>query len=58
MKKLLDVVHENVLIPNTVNLLIPRIMRYEDIRVELVSKELDHLAAIMHVYAGGMNFMK
>ena len=25
---------------------------------ELVSKELNHLAAILHVYAGGLNFMK
>ena len=28
------------------------------IKLELVSKELNHLAAIMHVYAGGLNFMK
>ena len=26
--------------------------------VELVSKELNHLTAILHVYAGGLNFMK
>ena len=26
--------------------------------VELVSKELNHLAAILHVYAGDLNFMK
>ena len=26
--------------------------------LELVSKELYHLAAILHVYAGGLNFMK
>ena len=26
--------------------------------VELVSKELNHLAAILHVYSGGLNFMK
>ena len=26
--------------------------------LELVSKELTHLAAILHVYAGGWNFMK
>ena len=26
--------------------------------IELVSKELNHLAAILHVYAGGLNFMK
>ena len=26
--------------------------------VELVSKELNHLAAILHVYARGLNFMK
>jgi hypothetical protein len=24
----------------------------------MVSKELNHLAAILHVYAGGLNFMK
>ena len=30
----------------------------DDSKVELVSKELDHLAAILHVYAGGLNFMK
>ena len=29
-----------------------------DYRLELVSKELNHLAAILHVYAGGLNFMK
>ena len=27
-------------------------------QVELVSKELNHLAAILHIYAGGLNFMK
>ena len=27
-------------------------------RLELVSKELNHLAAILHVYAGGLNFRK
>ena len=26
--------------------------------LELVSKELNHLAAILQVYAGGLNFMK
>ena len=26
--------------------------------LELVSKELNHLAAILHVYAGGLNFVK
>ena len=30
----------------------------EDKKVELVSKELNHLAAILHVYARGLNFMK
>ena len=30
----------------------------QDEKVELVSKELNHLAAILHVYAGGLNFMK
>ena len=29
-----------------------------DILLELVSKELNHLAAILHVYAGGLIFMK
>ena len=29
-----------------------------DASIELVSKELNHLAAILHVYAGGLNFMK
>ena len=28
------------------------------LKVELVSKELNHLAAILHVYAGGLIFMK
>ena len=28
------------------------------ITVELVAKELNHLAAILHVYAEGLNFMK
>ena len=33
---------------------------YDEVRtpLELVSKELNHLAAILHVYAGGLNFMK
>ena len=26
--------------------------------LELVPTELNHLAAILHVYAGGLNFMK
>ena len=26
--------------------------------IELVSEELNHLAAILHVYAGGLIFMK
>ena len=30
----------------------------QDPEIELVSKELNHLAAILHVYAGGLNFMK
>ena len=29
-----------------------------DFHIELVYKELNHLAAILHVYAGGLNFMK
>ena len=34
------------------------IFRESHIWLELVSKELNHLAAILHVYAGGLNFMK
>ena len=30
----------------------------EGLKLELVSKELNHLAVILHVYAGGLNFMK
>jgi hypothetical protein len=36
-------------------------IKFFDVQVltlELVSKELNHLAAILHVYAGGLNFMK
>ena len=29
----------------------------EEPELELVSKELNHLAAIVHVFAGGLNFM-
>ena len=29
-----------------------------DLVIELMSKELNHLAAIFHVYAGGLIFMK
>ena len=29
-----------------------------DYKVELVTKELNHLAAILHVYARGLNFMR
>ena len=35
-----------------------RITIVHDENLELVSKELNHLAAIVHVYAGGLNFMK
>ena len=28
------------------------------LQLELVSKELNHLAAILRVYAGGLNYMK
>ena len=28
------------------------------VKLELVSKELNHLAAILRVYAGGLNFVK
>ena len=31
---------------------------YQEQKVELVSKELNHLAAILHVYAGGLNLIK
>ena len=30
----------------------------DECTLELVSKELNHLAAILHVYAGGLNFIK
>ena len=36
----------------------PTLFLKAECRVELVSKELNHLAAILHVYAGGLNFMK
>ena len=32
--------------------------KIKEIGLELVSKELNLLAAILHVYAGGLNFMK
>ena len=35
-----------------------KLMTAFNVKVELVSKELNHLAAILHVYAGGLNFMK
>ena len=36
----------------------PEPAKFKEEPVELVSKELNHLAAILHVYAGGFNFMK
>ena len=33
------------------------IFSFLECRVELVSKELNHLAAILHVYTWGLNFM-
>ena len=35
-----------------------RLIRNDAKYLELVSKELNHLAAILHAYAGGLNFMK
>ena len=35
-----------------------RFARSKGSKVELVAKELNHLAAILHVYARGLNFMK
>jgi hypothetical protein len=35
-----------------------KLMQKQAHDLELVSKELNHLAAILHVYAGGLNFMK
>ena len=35
-----------------------RFARSKGSKVELVAKELNHLAAILHVYAGGLNIMK
>ena len=37
---------------------IDAMMKMFEMKVELVSKELNHLAAILHVFAGGLNFMK
>ena len=34
------------------------VLDLEEGMLELVSKELNHLAAILHVYAGGLNLMK
>ena len=34
------------------------IFTINECQLELVSKELNHLAAIFHVYAGGLKFMK
>jgi hypothetical protein len=39
-------------------LLAKQVALIEPLKVELVSKELNHLAAILHVYAVGLNFMK
>ena len=33
-------------------------LQFQAIDIMLVFKELNHLAAILHVYAGGLNFMK
>ena len=33
-------------------------LQFFEVQLELVSRELNHLAAILHVYAGGLNFMK
>ena len=33
-------------------------LNFHDLWLELVSKELNRLSAILHVYAGGLNFMK
>ena len=43
-----------------IKLHIMKVWNYKEVAqgVELVSKELHHLAAILHVYAGGLNFMK
>ena len=34
------------------------ICKFNDVLLELVPEELNHLAAILHAYAGGLNFMK
>ena len=34
------------------------VIQYLAYFLELVSKESNHLAAILHVYAGGLNFLK
>ena len=33
-------------------------LQISTLKVELVSKKLNHLAAILYVYAEGLNFMK
>ena len=35
-----------------------RLPNHTEGHLELASKELNHLAAILHVYAGDLNFMK
>ena len=36
-----------------------KLFQHENVlQLELVSEELNHLAAILHVYAGGLIFMK
>ena len=35
-----------------------KVIIYKGVSLELVSKELNHLATILHVYAGSLNFMK
>ena len=39
-------------------MILVQIQNGNDLYLELVSKELNHLAAILHVYAGGLIFMK
>ena len=54
----LDEIHHILVTKHTNNMVMPAGHMQSKSVLELVSKELNHLAAILHVYAGGLNFMK
>ena len=56
--EIVELKREKQAIAATARLTESDIQRKLEVRVELVSKELNHLVAILHVYAGGLNFMK